>query len=177
MKNIELVVPKLEEYYYEQKLEEDPNTMSYNKGYNVSYDGYHYDTGCIDFPKDKWKASYEKRIKENKFFAYIKDNEINEYVGYVNYQYNRIDDRYECGILIEYKYRGEGYSKDALILLIKEAYKNNIYYLYDTFELDRGNTLNLFKSVGFEVVEETTWKKIDKDVKGIIVRVDTSIFE
>ena len=86
MKNIELVVPKLEEYYYEQKLEEDPNTMSYNKGYNVSYEGYHYDTGCIDFPKDKWKASYEKRIKDNKFFAYIKDNEINEYVGYVNYQ-------------------------------------------------------------------------------------------
>ncbi len=27
MKNIELVVPKLEEYYYEQKLEEDPNTI------------------------------------------------------------------------------------------------------------------------------------------------------
>ena len=66
MKNIELVVPKLEEYYYEQKLEEDPKTMSYNKGYNVSYDGYHYDTGCIDFPKDKWKASYEKRIKDMK---------------------------------------------------------------------------------------------------------------
>lgn len=177
MKNIDLVVPKLEEYYYEQKLEEDPNTISYNNGHNVSYEGYHYDTECIDFPKDKWKASYEKRIKENKFFAYIKDNEINEYVGYVNYQYNKNDDRYECGVLIEYKYRGKGYSKDALILLIKEAYKNNIQYLYDTFELDRGNTLNLFKSVGFEVVEETTWKKFDKNVKGIIVRVDTSIFE
>ena len=54
---------------------------------------------------------------------------------------------------------------------------NNIHYLYDNFELDRGNTLNLFKSVGFEVVEETTWKKFDKDVKGVIVRVDTSIFE
>lgn len=51
IKNIELVVPKLEEYYYEQKLEEDPNTMSYNNGYNVSYEGYHYDTGCIDFSK------------------------------------------------------------------------------------------------------------------------------
>ena len=64
MKNIELVVPKLEEYYYEQKLEEDPNTMSYNKGYNVNYEGYHYDTGCIDFLKDEWKSSYEKRIKK-----------------------------------------------------------------------------------------------------------------
>ena len=39
------------------------------------------------------------------------------------------------------------------------------------------NTLNLFKSVGFEVVEETTWKKFNKNVKGVIVRVDTSIYD
>ena len=38
MKNIELVVHELEEYYYEQKLKEDPNAMSF------SYEGYHYDT-------------------------------------------------------------------------------------------------------------------------------------
>lgn len=61
MKNIELVATKLEEYYYEQKLEENPNIMSYNKGYNVSYEGYHYDTGCIGFLKDKWKTLYGKR--------------------------------------------------------------------------------------------------------------------
>ena len=92
MKNIELVVPKLEEYYYEQKLEEDPNTMSYNKGYNVSYEGYHYDTGCIDFLKDEWKASYEKRIKENKFFAY--DNLSNQVQHSHKYSLNN-----SCGVL------------------------------------------------------------------------------
>ncbi len=27
MKNIELIIPKLEEYSYEQKLESDPKTM------------------------------------------------------------------------------------------------------------------------------------------------------
>lgn len=177
MKNIELVIPKIDEYYYEQKLNEDKNTMSYNAGYDVNYDGYHYDTGCIDFPKSKWKDTYERRIKENKFFAYIKDNKINDYVGYVNYHYNKNDDRYECGVLIEYKYRGKGYSKDVLILLIKEAYKNNIHYLYDNFEIDRENTLDIFKSIGFEVVEETTWKKFDKEVKGVVVRVDTSMYE
>ena len=177
MKNIELVIPKIDEYYYEQKLNEDENTMSYNAGYDVNYDGYHYDTGCIDFPKSKWKDTYERRIKENKFFAYIKDNKINDYVGYVNYHYNKNDDRYECGVLIEYKYRGKGYSKDALILLIKEAYKNNIHYLYDNFEIDRENTLDIFKSVNFEVVEETIWNKFDKEVKGVVVRVDTSMYE
>lgn len=44
MRNIELIVPKIEEYYYEQKLNEDPNTMDYNAGYDVSYYDYHYDT-------------------------------------------------------------------------------------------------------------------------------------
>lgn len=174
MRNIELVIPKLEEYSYEEKLEKDPNTMSYNAGYDVKYSGYHYDTGCIDFTVDKWKDVYDKRIKENRYFAYIKDFDINEYVGYVNYQYDKEQNIYECGILIEYKYRGKGYSKDALKLLIKEAYNNGIEYLYDTFEKDRENTLKLFLDVGFKIYKEETWKKFNKDVSGAIVRINTS---
>ena len=95
MKNIELVIPKLNQYSYEQKLESDSKTMSYNAGYGVTYFGYHYDTGCIDFQKEKWKDTYNKRINENKYFAYIKDCTINRYVGYVNYQYNKNDDIYD----------------------------------------------------------------------------------
>ena len=72
---IKLIEPKLEDYWYEQKLDEDPNTMNYNAGYDVSYDGYHYDTGCIDFPEEKWKASYDKRVKNNKRFFFIKDED------------------------------------------------------------------------------------------------------
>lgn len=173
MKNIELVIPKLNQYSYEQKLESDPKTMSYNAGYDVSYFGYNYDTGCIDFPKEKWKDTYNKRINENMYFAYIKDCTINRYVGYVNYQYNKNDDIYECGILIESKYRGKGYSKDALRLLVKEANKNGVDYLYDTFEKDRENTLKTFLDVGFEVYKETTWKKFNKSVNGVIVRIKT----
>ena len=168
---MELVIPKLEDYWYEEKLESDPDTMSYNAGYDVSYPGYHYDTGCIDFPKEKWIDTYQKRIDENKFFAYIKVDD--KYVGYVNYQYNKNLDRYECGVLIEYKYRGLGYSKKSLELLIKEAYKNNIEYLYDAFEKDREKTLNLFLSVGFEIVEEKIWNKFNKQVDGVVVRVKT----
>lgn len=47
MKNIKLVIPKLRDYYFEQKLESDPKTMSYNEGYGVCYEGYNYETGCI----------------------------------------------------------------------------------------------------------------------------------
>ena len=35
MKNIDLVVPKINEYSYKQKLENDPLTMNYNDGYDV----------------------------------------------------------------------------------------------------------------------------------------------
>jgi hypothetical protein len=83
---------------------DDSLSMNYNAGYDVSYSGYHYDTGCIDFPEERWKETYEKRILENRYFAYIKDNDINEYVCYVNYRYNKNDKRYEYGIVIEFKY-------------------------------------------------------------------------
>ncbi len=173
MKNIKLVVPQIKEYSYEQKLESDPTTMSYNAGYDVTYFGYHYDTGCIDFPKERWQEVYDRRINENRYFAYIKDCDINEYVGYVNYQYDKDSDYYDCGIVIEAKYRNKGYSKDALKLLIKVAYNNGIEYLYDSFEIDRENTLKTFLDVGFEIFEETTWRKFDKNVKGVIVRIKT----
>ena len=56
MSRISLYIPSLDDYWYEQKLEEDPETMSYNAGYDVSYAGYHYDGGCIDFPKESWQT-------------------------------------------------------------------------------------------------------------------------
>ena len=171
LKNICLYVPKIEDYWYEEKIQSDPLSMSYNAGYEISYYGYHYDSGCIDFPKEKWQDTFNKRKNENVFFAYIKDNDINEYVGYVNYQYNEKQNRYECGILIESIYRGRGYSKEALKLLCDIAGKNGVKELYDSFEIDRGNTLDIFNQVGFEVVEEQTWKRFGKDVKGVLVKI------
>ena len=172
MENIELYVPELEDYWFEELMESDPETMSYNAGYDVSYYGYHYDTGCIDFPKDRWNITYEKRIRENRYFAYIKDTQLDEYVGYVNYQYIKDDNRYDCGVVVYSKYRGKGYAKAGLQLLCNEAKKNGIKELYDNFEIDRGHTLSLFETVGFKVVEEQIWKKFNKDVKGVLVKIE-----
>ncbi len=172
MKNIELYIPKIDDYWYEEKIEKDEKTMNYNAGYDVSYYGYHYDTGCIDFSKDRWKDTYNKRRNEDRYFAYIKDNDIDEFVGYVNYQYNRNENRYECGIVIEYKYRGKGYSIQALKLLCDEARNNGIKELYDSFEIYRGNTLDIFKQVGFEIAQEQTWKKFGKNVNAVLVKIE-----
>lgn len=171
MKNISLYIPKIEDYWYEEKVQSDPDSMGYNAGYDVSYYGYHYDTGCIDFPKNKWKESFERRINEGRFFAYIKDNDLDEFVGYVNYHYNKSDNRYDCGIVIESKYRGNGYAKVALELLCNVAKENGVKELYDNFEIDREHTLKLFESVGFKIVEKQTWKKFGKDVEGVLVKI------
>lgn len=177
MKNIELVIPKIKDYYYEKKLNEDEDTMSYNAGYDLNLDRYHYDTGCIDFPEELWEDMYLKRIREHRYFAFIKDIDINEYVGSVNYSYNNQLNRYECGIVIEARYRNSGYSKEALRLLMKEANRNGITYLYDTFEEERDRALKIFLDLGFEVIEETTWKKFNKDVRGVIVKGKTSNYK
>ena len=172
MDNLELYVPKLEDYWFEELMESDPETMSYNAGYDVSYYGYHYDTGCIDFPRERWIITYERRVNENRYFAYLKDTNTNEYVGYCNYHYVEAEKRYECGIVIYSKFRGKGYAKAGLRLLCNEAKKNGVKEMYDNFEIDRGNTLKVFESVGFKVAEEQTWKKFGKDVKGVLVKIE-----
>ena len=64
------------------------------------------------------------------------------------------------------------YSKIALQLLCNTARKNGIRELYDNFEIDRKNTLNVFKSVGFKIVEEQSWKKFDNEEKGVLVKIE-----
>lgn len=166
---MKLHIPELSEYYFEQQILSDPETMNYNAGYDVSYYGYNYETGCIDFPKDRWESQYNKRKNENKFFAYIQVD--GDFVGTVNYHYVESEKRYECGIVIYSKYRGKGYSKQGLQLLCDEARKNGVKELYDNFEESRTSAIKSFEKVGFEIVEKTTWKKFNEDVNGVVVRI------
>ena len=169
--NLKFYIPSLKDYWYEQKIQSDKDTMSYNKGYSVSYDGYHYETGCIDFPKEQWEATYEKRKNSQNFFAYLEDVNIHQFVGYVNYHYNVKENRYECGIVIESVYRGKGYGRTGLKLLCEHAKHKGIKELYDTFEINRGNTLKMFEFLGFEIVEKSVWEKNHCQVQGVTVRI------
>ena len=123
----------------------------------------------------KKKNGKKNTIKEKKkilFFAYLKENIKNEFVGYVNYQYNEKDNRYECGIVIEASKRGKGYAKEGLKLLCNYAKEQGLKSLYDNFEIDRESTLKVFESIGFKVIEKTTWKKFNKEVEGVIVKIE-----
>ena len=128
--------------------------------------------GVLILKKKNGKKNIIKEKTKNTFFAYLKDDIKNEFVGYVNYQYNEKDNRYECGVVIEASKRRNGYAKEGLKLLCNYAKEQGIKSLYDNFEIDRENTLKVFESVGFKVIEKTTWKKFNKEVEGVIVKIE-----
>ena len=52
-------IPTMNELWYRQKLMQDPETMSYNKDYDLELEGYHKAIGCIDFSKEDWQDWFE----------------------------------------------------------------------------------------------------------------------
>ena len=161
-----LLTPKLEELSYRKQLMEDPETMDYNAGYDLSFEGYDYETGCIAFPEEKWKAWHQKLTNDEKrYFAYVVRKIDDVAVGYVNFHYNNQNNRYECGVIIEGKQRGKGYAKESLKLLCDTAFKEyNIDALYDDFPKTRERARKVFTDIGFVITgEKYIMKKSNED--------------
>ncbi|MBR4270796.1 MAG: GNAT family N-acetyltransferase [Clostridia bacterium] len=154
MKKVELYVPSIEEFGFRQELLSDPNTMEYNKGEKVSYMGYHYDTGCIDFPKERWKDFEEKMKNPNFFYAYIKDLDTQEFVGEISFKLDSSIGKANLGIIIKADKRGQGYMKPSIKLLIKEARMRKIKFLADSVSASREAALHNFYKLGFKKINE-----------------------
>lgn len=150
-------IPKIEELTYREKIMSQSDTMSYNKGYDISFDGYHKNTGCIDFPKSKWKNWYSYMVnnKPQCFYAYITRKEDNTFIGEVNLHWNPEKNWYDMGIVMEAKYRGKGYSIEALNKLIEVAFDEyNAQSVHNSFENTRQAAITIHQKVGFNIVNE-----------------------
>ncbi len=169
MSRIKLYVPRLKDYWYEEKILSDPESMSYNAGWNVNYDGYDYETGCIEFKKDRWKDDFDKRKKKDKAFFYILNKDSNEFIGYITYYYSMGSNRYNVSLVIESIHRGHGYAKDALELLMKKAKKKGIKELYDSFEEGRAGS-KVFYELGFEKINTYKERRFKKEINIIELR-------
>ncbi len=164
MKNVILIEPKLKDLWFRKECMSDPLTMNYNAGYDVHYEGYHYNTGCIDFDESKWSSWLENNKKKKHFYyAYIKDVDTNEFVGYVNFNYIESIDMYSMGIVISAKYREKGYMKPSIIKLLEEAKKQKVNVLCDSVPKSRENALKVFFDLGFKKDKEIMTKKFNKD--------------
>lgn len=144
---LKLYIPKLEDLWFREQLMSDKETMSYNEAWG----------GTIPFPKQKLESWYNYYIinNENKrFYSYLLDGNINEYVGEVSYHYDDNLKVFICGIIILSKYRSKGYGTEGLNLLCDVALKNGIATLYDNIGKNN-NSINLFIKNGFIIEYET----------------------
>lgn len=139
MEQLALYIPRLEDLWFRQKMLSDPDTMSYNANWNVSYDGYRRDTGCIDFPESQWADWYAGWIgQEDCFYAYIRRCSDGAWIGDVNFHYTPEKDWWDMGIVICAPYRGMGYATPAMKLMLEQAFRvRGINRLHNDFEAAR----------------------------------------
>lgn len=151
MSNIYFKVPSKDDLKYCQEWMMDPDTMSYNAGYDIDLSGYNKATGTIKKTDEDMIKWYDKWINHEPelYYRYIYVEGINEPIGEI-YYYPNTNNTYNMGILIQNKHRGNGYAYKALIELERIAFEEyNINELHDEIPKDRVNAINLFKKAGF----------------------------
>lgn len=150
MTNVYLKVPNVDELHYRQEWMKDQKTMNYNAGYDMDLKGYDKETGTITKTDEEMITWYNNWVNKepDKYFAYIYDSKIEEPIGEVYYYLD--NGIHSMGIVIQDKYRGKGYSYNALLELEKIAFeKNNINELSDFIPVDRVGATKIFKKAGF----------------------------
>lgn len=150
MNKLYLKVPNIEELHYRQEWMMDPQTMSYNAGFDIKIKGYDKNTGTITKTKEEMLEWYQNWIgkEPDKYFAYIYVEMLEEPIGEVYYYLDK--DIHSMGIIIQNNYRGKGYSHQALLELEKVAFeKNKVKELSDFIPIDRMSAIKAFKRAGF----------------------------
>lgn len=119
-----LHIPSFEELDYRHSILAQPNTMSYNRGYQLGIDNYNNETGCIDFKKESWKGWYSWWISNEpeRYYAYLTLIKSNNFIGEVSLHYDKSSNSHFIGIVIEEKYRENGYCSEGLIKLAEKAF-------------------------------------------------------
>ena len=153
MNKLHLHVPTFDELWYRKQLMEDPATMDYNRGYELCFDGYDPETGCIAFPEVEWRDWYDYYIgrEPDRFYAYIVRDD-GTFLGDVNVHRSDGHPWNEMGIVIEAKYRGQGYAAPALRLLLQHAFEvMQADAVHNDFEDLRDAAVRAHLSAGFSV--------------------------
>ena len=169
---IQLKVPDFKELGYRKKILADSETMAYNRGYN-EFEGYNKETGCIDFDEKYWNEWFSCWVKNipNRYYAYIIKADGNIPIGEVALRYVKERKSYCVDIIIEAKYRGNGFGKQALKLLLDTSFnKLGIDRIFDDFPKSRLWAEKLFKQLGFKRISDDIVELTKEDYMNLILR-------
>lgn len=151
-----LHIPSFEELEYKRKIMAQPDTMSYNRGYELKCYDYNNETGCFDFKKEYWKDWYTTWISNEpkRFYAYLSLVESGEFIGDVCFHYQKSSNSHCIGIVLEAKHRGKGYCAEGLIRLAEKAFIDlNIDKLRNEIPAERESAIAGHKKAGFKEIE------------------------
>lgn len=152
---LKLHVPSLEELWYRERLMADPDTMSYNRGYVLPFEGYNPQTGCIPFPREQWAEWYAFFINQEplRYYAYVVRESDGAFLGEVNLHKSETHGWHEMGIVLEARHRGMGYSVPALRLLMAHAFEvMGVEAIHNDFEASRSAATRAHLAAGFSVL-------------------------
>lgn len=143
---IQLYKPKLEDLWFKERMLSDPDTMAYNNAWG----------GTIPFPEERWEPWFREWVEpgtDGFFYRYLSDD-LGNFVGEVAYHVE--DGRCMADVIIYAPFRGRGYGKQGLVLLIAAAKENGFSEIYDDIAIDNP-AISLFRKLGF--VEEYRTEK------------------
>lgn len=161
---VKLHVPTVNDMWFRQECMEDPKTMKYNAGYDVKFDGYDYNTGCIAFPPEKHQTWVDEKLSNpNFYYAYIVDKKTNKFVGYLNIKKDPKTCDATMGIVVKDEFRGVGYMRPSMIQLLKVAKKMGVKRILDDVPENRAFAVKTFLSTGFIIKDKYITKKFGED--------------
>ena len=79
MDNLKLVIPQIKDLWFKKEIKEDPNTMDYNAGYDLTFSGYNRESGTIKTDLKELETIWFKNWvgnEPNKFYYFIKLNTL-----------------------------------------------------------------------------------------------------
>lgn len=138
---LKAVVPSLSEMNFRQMLLSDEQTMSYNKRWG----------GIIPFLESEWNEWYRVWVSGNskeRYYRYLYSVELETFVGEIAYHYDQQHKVYIINIIIKAEFRGHGFGREGLVLLMQSAKGNGIEALCDTIAIDNPS-IALFQELGF----------------------------
>ena len=155
MNNLTLVIPRKEDLWFKKIIKEDPKTMDYNAGYDLTFNGYNRENGTIKTDLRELENVWYKRWVGNEptnFYYYIKSD--NEFVGEIYAKFDSQRNSHEIGIVIKGEYRGKGIATPAINLLCNKLHEYGIKNLYHELPMSRKGAIKADVNNGFVVVRD-----------------------
>ena len=137
---IQLVKPRLQDLSFRQALLSDAPTMAYNDRWG----------GVIDFPPDRWEGWYQRWVAcpDKRFYRFLYSPDENAFVGEIAWHFDEAYSRYLCDVIVKSCYRGKGYGREGLTLLLNAAKEQGLSLLCDNIAVDNP-AISLFQRCGF----------------------------